>query len=347
MRRSSSLSLPANNVAFPPVRARSRTGRAPFYARPALRGPDHDRAASGRFRWWVRQLLLAGLLLLTFCTAASAQRIETPPCRLVEDFRFGAFAGARDIAVDAFGDIYVTDESRHMLVKCGRDGREMRAIGGQGWALDQFDQPAGIDARLGITVYVADRGNHRIVRLDRAMHAMGSFTTRDDPDRSQSFGDPLDVAVTRRGTLLVLDGENRRVVSTTGFATIEQSFGSVDAGRGRLVQPVAMVVDDADNVYVLEQSRVVVFDAFGAWRHTFGEGMLGDARGIWLQDGRGWIVTKDRLHAWTVDGRIEPGRSAAELFLAEPVVEFRNVAESDGKVMLLTPTSVILLSCTQ
>lgn len=291
-------------------------------------------------------IMMLGVLTPPAQLPLSAQQ-TTASCRLVEDHRFGSFVSARDIAVDAFGDIYVSDDSRHTISKFGRDGREIRATGGQGWALEQFDQPIGIDARLGITVYVADRGNNRIVRLDRDMHALGSFSTHDDPDRAQSFGEPLDVAVTRQGTLFILDGENRRIVTTTGFATIDQTFGGVDAGRGRLLRPVAMVVDDADNVYVLEETRIVVFDAFGTWRHTIGEGVLSAARGIWLRDGRGWIVTRDRLHAWSTDGRVEPGRTAAELFLAESVGEFRNVAESDGKVMLLCPTSVILLSCTQ
>jgi hypothetical protein len=295
--------------------------------------------------------MLSVLSLLVHARSSVHAQVSAQPatasCRLVEDHRFGTFVSARDIAVDAFGDIYVSDDSRHTVSKFGRDGREIRVTGGQGWALEQFDQPFGIDARLGITVYVADRGNNRIVRLDRDMHALGSFSTHDDPDRAQSFGEPLDVAVTRQGTLFLLDGENRRVVTTTGFATIEQTFGGLDAGRGRLVRPVAMVVDDADNVYVLEESRIVVFDAFGTWRHTIGEGALAEARGIWLREGRGWIVTRDRLHAWSTDGRVEPGRTAEELFLAEPVGEFRNVAESDGKVMLLCPTSVILLSCTQ
>ncbi len=268
-------------------------------------------------------------------------------CRLVENYRFGAFASAHDVAMDAFGDVYVTDGSRHTLHKFRIDGTEIRSTGGQGWALEQFDQPGGIDARMGLTVYVADRGNNRIVRLDRDMHALGTFSTRDTPDPTQSFGEPLDVAAARQGTLYILDGENARVVTSSGFATIEHRFGGVDAGAGRLVRPVAMVLDDADNVYVLEESRVVVFDAFGAWRFTFGEGILHGARGISLRGNRGWIVTRDALHAWSIDGRLEAARTVRDIFFASPVAEFRNVAESDGNVLLLTTTSVILLSCTQ
>jgi DNA-binding beta-propeller fold protein YncE len=262
---------------------------------------------------------------------------------LVEEFRFGSFVSAAHLSIDPFGCVYVADAGSHTVQKFDSTGARLLSIGGQGWDLAQFDHPMGIDASLGIAVYVADMGNHRVVRCDRDLNALGVFAPRDDA-AGIAFGMPRDVALSRRGPLLIVDGENARIVSTSGFATVDDAFGGVESGAGKLRMPLALAVGDDDEVYVLEPDRVVVFDTYGSYRRQFGEGAIAGARGICAHGGRVVVATAGALLVFDADGALRqqfaPGRF---IFSAAPG-EFRDILWTETRVLLLTATDVIMLA---
>lgn len=261
---------------------------------------------------------------------------------LVEEYRFGAFTSASRIETDPFERILVTDEAQHTISCFSAGGILLHQSGGQGWDTNQFDHPRGIDARLGLGIYVADMGNHRIVRLDRTLAAVGTFSTIDDPVQEQVFRSPLDVASSKLGTLFILDGENKQVVSTNGFAAVERTFGSIDAGGGRLEDPVALTLDDEDNVFVLERGRVVVFDGFGAVRQTFGTGILENARGIAVRGDVCAVVSDSAIFFFSRGGSLLERMDASGMLCAGPAGAFRDIALTDRFLLLLTVGNVIV-----
>ena len=262
----------------------------------------------------------------------------------VEDVRFGSFTSAEHIAIDPFGVLYITDGSEHCMQTFDSTGKPRGKIGGYGWGMDQFDHPTGVDPRLGIIIYVADKGNHQVLRLDRALNVIGTFSTRNDPNQSEAFGYPLDVAVANSGRLYILDGENRRVVATTGGATIDNSFGGVESGPGQLQDPVAMALVPNDDLYVLERSRVVAFDTFGNFRFTFGSQMISEAKGIHAYRDLVFIVVSDALLVFKTDGSFVQKFSMPEFAFSEPVSEFRDVVIKGDRLYLLTAKTVITLN---
>lgn len=178
---------------------------------------------------------------------------------------FGRFTGAVDLDYDVAGNIYVVDRTANMLVKLSPRGDSLRAVSGFGDGEMQFDGPVALHARRGNDIYVADYNNHRIQRFNRTLDYITTISTRDDPDERKRFGYPRDVAVTRQGDLLIVDGENRRIIKINSFGAVERAFGDMAAGEGRLVDPSKIEVDEDDNIYVLDGKRIIQFDPFGSY----------------------------------------------------------------------------------
>jgi hypothetical protein len=187
------------------------------------------------------------------------------PQLLILLLTFGSFVGAADLDYDVAGNIYVVDESSNMLVKISPQGDSLHAVSGFGSGELQFDGPTAVYARRGNDIYVADYNNHRIQRFNRMLDYITTIYTRDDADERNRFGYPRDIAVTRQGDLLIVDGENRRVLKINSSGQVMRSFGDLNAGAGRLVDPSKIEVDDEDNAYVLDGRRVLEFDPFGSY----------------------------------------------------------------------------------
>lgn len=202
--------------------------------------------------------------------------------------------------VDLHGAFVVVDGERNLLRKLSADLTEAKSIGGTGWSENQFDLPAGVWARNGIDIFVADYGNHRIQRFDRNLAFVSSFSTRDRANPDERFGYPTDVAVSRLGDLFICDSENSRILKVTGLSKVERTFGGFDAGKGKLHTPSQIDLGPNDNVYVKDGNRVVVFDTFGNYIQTFGEGvwsgdfiMCADETGVAILD-RGQLSCFDK-----------------------------------------------------
>lgn len=177
----------------------------------------------------------------------------------------GRFSAVSGFDYDIEGNLYVVDRESSMLVKYSAGGDSLNALSGRGSDQLQFDTPVAVFARRGTDVYVADQMNHRIQRFNHNLDYVSTLATRDDADERNRFGYPRDVAVTRQGEVLVVDGENRRVVKFNAFGRVDRTFGDISSGAGRLVDPVAVETDSRDFVYVLDDGRIAIFDPFGSY----------------------------------------------------------------------------------
>ncbi len=220
------------------------------------------------------------------------------------------------IDVDINGSVIVVDAEKNIVQLLSKEYRQIAEIGGSGWGDDQFDHPSGVWARNGIDILVADYGNHRIQRFDRKLAFISSFSTRDRTNPDERFGYPTDVAISRLGDLFICDSENSRIVKVVGLSKVEKAFGGFDAGKGRLKKPNQLEVGPNDNIYVQDVmpgdnqgGRVVVFDNFGNFIRTIGEGMFprdvqihADERGlVLLGAGKLFFFDPDDRPELTVD----------------------------------------------
>jgi hypothetical protein len=180
----------------------------------------------------------------------------------------------RSCNVDLYGNIYLLDAAQNTLTLLTKARDTVRAIGGAGWQDTQFDRPAAVWAQNGIDVFVADYGNHRIQRFDRNLNFVCSFSTHESENAEIRFGYPTGVALSRLGDLYICDSENTRCVKINRSNTVERTFGGFDAGKGRLVHPSQLACGPDDQVFVLDESRVVVFDAFGNYLRSLHPDLL-------------------------------------------------------------------------
>jgi sugar lactone lactonase YvrE len=141
-------------------------------------------------------------------------------------------------------------------------GNIIRTTGGYGWVESTFDEPVDVFATP-LNVYVVDKNNHRIQRFDRDLNYISSLSTRDDNNDASRFGYPNSCTVSNQGDLYILDTENQRVVKFDLFGNFIQNFGGYDSGNYQLRKPKSIAVSPYNRIYVLDETGVLIFDAFG------------------------------------------------------------------------------------
>ena len=82
----------------------------------------------------------------------------------IDFLRLNHFTQPAGVTFDPSGNLYVVDAAKDSLFRFSTRGIERYSFGGSGSGDVQFHQPSGI-AYFDKTLYVADRGNNRIVRF--------------------------------------------------------------------------------------------------------------------------------------------------------------------------------------
>ncbi len=247
--------------------------------------------------------------------------------------------GGNQFDVDVYGNILVLDTDHNVLRLYTKERVLLREVGGTGWENDQFDRPAGLWARNGIDVFVADYGNHRIQRFDRKLNFISSFSTRESSKPDERFGYPTDVALSRLGDLFICDGENSRIIKVNRFDRVERPFGGFDAGKGRLHQPTRVQLGPKDFVYVLDGNRIVVFDSFGNYIHDL-VGLTKPASFYADSDG---IVVLDENGLYCFDYEERPIRSIPIRAITERPADVRSITISRGSLYMMTDSGLTIL----
>ena len=258
--------------------------------------------------------------------------------------RFGNFVQASSLSIDPQGNIYVADAGNNRILKFSSGGKFLAEVGGYGWGEQEFDRPYDVSATSGLNVFVADYGNHRIQRYDRSFNFISTLYTREDADASKRFGYPMAVALSRQGELFVSDGENNRILKITPFNTVERVFGGFDAGLGRLIRPGQIEIDLHDRVYVIDETRVVVFDNFGNYVRTIGSGVLQQPTGLSFNVHL-YVADGDSIHVFRESGALVESIDPADLIpLESGTVNIVDVGVYRSLLYVLTATEIVLTS---
>ena len=141
-----------------------------------------------------------------------------------------------------------------------------------------LNSPRGIAlAPDGSSVYVADTGNSRIVRLDSSGNILTSWGSRTPdgqlPPASGTFIEPWGIAVDSAGNVYVADTWNHRIQKFDANGNFKQEWGSFgQEGADYLWGPRGIAISADGHVYVTDtgNKRVVVFDSNGKFLQEFG-----------------------------------------------------------------------------
>jgi sugar lactone lactonase YvrE len=184
-------------------------------------------------------------------------------------------AGLAAVKLDALDDPSTPSDDDELTVFGLNSGRceiiyntslvNVEIYGKCGSGPGQFRNPLGIAADERGNVFVADTGNHRIVRLvydDGRLRHVGSFGSEGAGE--QGFSRPSQVALGESGTLYVADTGNDRVVISTADG---ERLGEVAADQDlqiTLERPTGLAVVEADDPWIARrQDFMVVSDRGG------------------------------------------------------------------------------------
>jgi tripartite motif-containing protein 71 len=114
--------------------------------------------------------------------------------------RDGQFQRAIGIAIDAAGNVYVTDDGRPEIQVFDNDGNFLRKFGSRGRDDGQFQHPTGIAVDAAGNVYVSDYETKRVQKFD----AEGNFLLGWGMAEN-STGTPEGIAIDADGRLYITD----------------------------------------------------------------------------------------------------------------------------------------------
>jgi sugar lactone lactonase YvrE len=196
------------------------------------------------------------------------------------------FQSPRGIVIRATGDIYVTDSANHTIRKIVIDDNELATVSTLAGSANQlgliddvgpaarFNFPGGIAVDGAGVLYVTDRGNHRVrkINIDQAGNASvstfagsgQSSSPVDGVGSAATFFYPNGIAVDASGNVYVADFFNsaiRKITSagavTTWAGSITRTSGAKDASGTMALfsYPQGIAVDTLGTVYVADTSN--------------------------------------------------------------------------------------------
>lgn len=157
--------------------------------------------------------------------------------------------GPRSIAVDAEGNLWVTDTGNKRVLKFSPEGEPLGQYGGAGSGPGQFDEPVGIAVAPNGEIYVADAWNSRIQRFSPAFEYLGEIAV--DTWGSQEVSDKPYLAILGDGTIVASDPAASTVLvfDSAGQAVASWELPGSGLTRGR---PLGLAVGVTGDIFVAD-----------------------------------------------------------------------------------------------
>ena len=219
---------------------------------------------------------------------AAGWRIDTMAGQTDNDGDSGPAIRARlafpdGVAVDGSGNLYIADRDNHRIRRVDGAGiiTTIAGTGERGYGGDgglaveaRLNNPTGLAVDGTGALYIADRGNDQVRRVDPT----GTITTvagtgergfggDGGPAVEARLNNPEGVAVDGSGSLYIADSGNRRVrrVDTSGtLSTVAGNGGRGFGGEGgpavraSLNHPAGVAVDGSGNLYIAESGENMI-----------------------------------------------------------------------------------------
>ncbi|MBE7469117.1 MAG: TIGR03663 family protein [Anaerolineales bacterium] len=171
----------------------------------------------------------------------------------------GKFWGPRDLAVDAEGNVYVTDTGNKRVQKFNAAGQFIAAWGGAGIIPGAFEEPVGIDIDKEGNIYVADTWNRRVQKFDPNFNPLAQWDV--SGWESESVVNKPSLAVDKQGRVFVSDPEGFRIIVYDNTGNVLGTWGQYGQDPASFALPNGLAVDAQGNLLVADadNNRIMRF----------------------------------------------------------------------------------------
>ena len=182
----------------------------------------------------------------------------------------GEFSYPRGAAIDAEGNLFVTDSRNSRIQKFAPDSTFITKWGREGFGDGQFLMPADIAIDDAGNIYVTDSGNNRIQKFTPDTTFVTAWGSRGSGQGE--FESPTGIAAGPDGSIYVVDTGNHRVQKFTPDGIYITEWGVYGSGPGQFDTPRGIAADPYGNVYVTgcRNNRVQKFSNDGIFLDSWG-----------------------------------------------------------------------------
>jgi sugar lactone lactonase YvrE len=238
------------------------------------------------------------------------------------DYRW--MAGPASVGVDRYENVYVVERDNHRVSKWDKDGNALGWIGGgiDGWQqtaapssgndLRSFSSPEGIFVERNGTMFVADTGNHRVVKWASDATAVGwigggsngwhTGASAGPGTDANTFSSPTGVTVDWLDRVFVADRDNHRIAYWSSVGDAIGWMGGGTSGWQTTAAPAAGSDSSSfDTPYdvTIDGSTLYIADT---GNHRIAKWSLSASSQGWLGSGAG---------TWQTGSVCTPGSDAA------------------------------------
>ncbi|MCI0476152.1 MAG: hypothetical protein L0Y55_07890, partial [Anaerolineales bacterium] len=169
------------------------------------------------------------------------------------------FYGPRSIAIDAQGNVLVTDTGNKRVLKFSPNGEPVAQYGGVGSDGGKFLEQVGIAIDKQGNIFVADTWNLRIQKFDSNFNFIAQWSV--PAWESQSVVNKPYLAADAEGNVFATDPEGSRVLKFSNDGKLLAVFGMRGTDLSSFNLPTGLAFDAQGNLYVADSGnhRILVF----------------------------------------------------------------------------------------
>jgi uncharacterized protein (TIGR03663 family) len=171
----------------------------------------------------------------------------------------GKLWGPRDIAIDADGNLYITDTGNKRVQKFTPTGEFLQAWGGGGIIPGAFEEPVGIDIDSQGNIYVADTWNRRVQKFDANFAPLAQWEVIGW--ESESVINKPFLAVDPQGRVFISDPEGFRIIAYDSAGQVLGTWGQYGQDPASFALPTGLAFDSQGNLLVADadNNRIMKF----------------------------------------------------------------------------------------
>ncbi|HKP46810.1 MAG TPA: PxKF domain-containing protein [Pyrinomonadaceae bacterium] len=227
-----------------------------------------------QFRWLPFLLVLASAMLVGVIAASACTFILTWGTIGAGN---GQFITPRGIAVDATGNVYVTDsggDTAGQIQKFDANGNFVGRLGQNNGTAQGFINAYRITTDSSGNVYATDGAPESTANVVKKFDSSGTFVFAFGASGGGSgqFGMAAGIAVDSSGNIYVADSAANVVRKFSSTGTPTGTIGMTGSGDGQFNSPIGLAMDSSDNLYVADSgnNRIQKFNSTGTFVTKWG-----------------------------------------------------------------------------